>query len=188
MRFSWSLTWMSLALLTWTTGCEKPAAPQAKGGDSAKAATVAAKPSAEDEHDHPTHGPHEGDLIELGDEEYHAEFVHDEKTFDVTVYILDSSAKKAVPIAATEVVINIKPKDGKPEQHKLAAQPQEGDGEGKSSRFVSPKNKSVCDSIEAEAEARLQVTINGKAFSGEIVHDHEDHGHDDEHHDDSSKK
>lgn len=27
-------------------------------------------------HSHPTHGPHGGDLIELGNEEYHAELVH----------------------------------------------------------------------------------------------------------------
>ena len=30
----------------------------------------------EDGHAHPTHGPHGGDLIELGNEEYHAELVH----------------------------------------------------------------------------------------------------------------
>ncbi len=135
------------------------------------------------EHAHPSHGPHNGDLIELDDEEYHAEFVHDEKTCDVTIYILDSSAKKAVPIDAKEVVINLK-HDGKPEQYKLAAEPQEGDGPGKSSRFVSKKNDDLCHAIEEEgADAKLQLTIDGKPFIGNIEHDHDHEGHAHDHSD-----
>ncbi len=49
-------------------------------------------PATVDVHSHPTEGPHHGTLIELGKEEYHAELVHDDKM--VTIYILDSAAKK----------------------------------------------------------------------------------------------
>jgi hypothetical protein len=59
-----------------------------------------------DEHAHPNEGPHHGDLVELGNEEYHAEVVHGEAG-SVTVYILDSAAKVAVPIEAAELMINI---------------------------------------------------------------------------------
>lgn len=154
--------------------------------ESKPSATSDAKPTTEahaEEHAHPSHGPHNGDLIELGDEEYHAEFVHDEKTSDVTIYILDASAKNAVAIESSEVVINLK-HDGKPEQHKLSAEPQEGDGPGKSSRFMSKKNDDLCHAIEEEgADAKLQLTIDGKPFAGAIEHDHDHEGHDHDHSD-----
>jgi len=62
--------------------------------------------TAHAEHAHPGEGPHHGDLVELGNEEYHAEVVHGEGG-SVSVYILDSAAKSAVPIDATELTINI---------------------------------------------------------------------------------
>ena len=52
--------------------------------------------------EHPTEGPHHGDLIELGDEAFHAELVHDESD-TVTIYILDSSAQDEVSIAEESV-------------------------------------------------------------------------------------
>lgn len=136
-----------------------------------------AKPAAvEHAHDHPDHGPHEGELIELGDEEFHAELVHDEKTNDITIYILDSKAKSAVAIEATEVVINLK-QAGQPAQHKLTAEPDAGDAAGKSSKFVTKANADLGGALEQEAsEPRLQVTIQGKSYTGKIVHAH-DHAH-----------
>lgn len=131
------------------------------------------------EHAHPEVGPHKGHLIELGNEEYHAELVHAEDAGGkVTIYVLDSAAKKAVPIEATELTINLK-HDGKGEQFKLAADPQEGDGEGKSSRFVSD-DKELAEDLDADGtEARLVVEIAGKSFTGEIKHEHADeHGKD----------
>lgn len=182
MRYLISLP--ALALIGLVLGCaEKTATPPAADA-GAKATTKA----DHHDHDHPTRGPHDGDLIELGDEEYHAEFVHDEKTFDITIYILDASAKNAVAIEAAEVVINLK-HHGDPEQYKLAAEPLEGEG-AKSSRFVSKQNEDLCHAIEEEdADARLSVTINGTPYSGKLNHDHEGHDHDDhdheheEHHD-----
>lgn len=130
---------------------------------------------------HASHGPHDGHLIELGNEEYHAELVHDEAAGKVTIYVLDSGAKKAVPIEATELTINLK-HDGKGEQFKLAAAPQEGDGEGKSSRFVSD-DKELAEDLDHEGtQARLVIEIAGKSFTGEIKHDHdEEHGKDHKH-------
>ena len=120
---------------------------------------------------HPTEGPHHGGLIELGDEEYHAELVHEGDT--VTIHILDAAAKTEVPIAAAEVVVNAVI-DGKPRKFKLAA---EGASGGKASKFVST-DAALAKAIDSEdSNARLMVTIDGKAFNGAIVHD--DHaGHD----------
>jgi len=134
-------------------------------------------------HDHPSEGPHHGSLIELGsNEEYHAELVHDEKAGSVTIYMLDSSAKKSVPIEATELLINLS-HDGEMEQFKLAAKPDTDDPSGKSSRFVSTDEELAEDLDHEGAEAKLVVTIDGKQYHGSIEHDH-DHEDHDEHDDD----
>ena len=170
MRPSMNLSLASLVFIGFTLGCN-----DAKPGVAApeKPKDAASKP-VDDIHDHPSHGPNGGDLIELGDEEYHAELVHDEKVDDVTIFILDSSAKHAVAIEAIEVIINLK-HDGKPEQHKLVAEPTGSDAKGKSSRFIAKGNKDLSHAIEEEgADARLQLMIDGKSYSGTIEHDHEE--------------
>ncbi len=125
-------------------------------------------------HAHPTEGPHHGDLIELGNEEYHGELLHDAQS--VTIYILNGAADKQVPIDATEVTINTK-HDGQPEQFKLAAKPDASDPQGQSSCFVSNNPKLAGHIDEDGAEPRLVVTINGKSYRGEIRHDHAGHDH-----------
>ena len=62
-------------------------------------------------HEHHHHGPHNGHVMEIGGEEYHAEWTHDESG-KVTFYILDSDAKKEVPIEADEIArLKVKLKD-----------------------------------------------------------------------------
>ena len=124
-------------------------------------------------HAHPTEGPHHGDLIELGNEEYHAELLHDEQS--VTIYILNGAADEQVPIEATEITINTQ-HDGQPEQFKLAASSDQNDPAGMSSRFVSNNTDLAAHIDEEGAEHRLVLTINGKSYRGEIAHDH-DHAH-----------
>ncbi|MBI1315060.1 hypothetical protein GC176_27530 [bacterium] len=160
---------------------------------------------SEASHEHPSEGPHGGDLIELGNEEYHAELVHpyhhddnahahaDHKDGDdhkggheehgdpdhegVTIYILDGSAKESVAIDVAEITLNLS-HDGKPEQFKLTALPTETDPEGKSSRFASDDNDLLEHFHEEEIEGTLVLQINGKSYRGKVAHNHEDHGHD----------
>lgn len=144
--------------------------------------------AAPDEHHHAHgHGTHDGHLIELGDEDYHAELVFDEESRQIIVYVLDSAAKEAVALDVEEIALNLVI-DEQPVSLKLAAAPQEGDAEGRSSRFQIAGDQ-VPQEIhdEEDLEGRLSLTIDGVAFSGDIEHDHDhDHGHedhDDEHHD-----
>lgn len=130
-----------------------------------------------DDHGHASEGPHHGSLIELGGEEYHAEFVHDEDAGTVTIYILDGAAKEAVAIDSPDIAINLK-HDGKGEQFKLAASPDKGDPQGKSSRFVSTDKELGEDLEHEDADASLVLKINGKSYRGAIAHDHD---HDDDH-------
>lgn len=130
-----------------------------------------------DAHAHPSEGPHHGDLIELGNEEYHAEILHDDAA--VTIYVLDGAATEQVPIDATEITINAK-HDGTPEQFQLTASPDASDPAGQSSRFVSSDAELAAHLDEEGSDPRLVLTINGKSYRGEISHDH-DHDHEHEH-------
>lgn len=132
------------------------------------------------EHAHPAEGPHHGDLVELGNEDYHAEVVHNHDTGTLEIYILDSAATKQVAIDATELTINLS-HDGRPEQFVLAAKPDEGDEAGHSSRFVSDNKALAAHLDEDDTNPRLVVKINGKSYRGEIKHDHDHEGHDHAH-------
>lgn len=129
-------------------------------------------------HAHPAEGPHHGDLVELGAEEYHAEVVH-ESNGAVSVYLLDGTAKNAAPIDAAEVTFNVT-HDGKPEQFKLPADPEATDPAGTSSRFTLSGSE-LDKHLDVEgATAKLVVTISGKSYSGQLEHDH-DHAHEGDH-------
>jgi hypothetical protein len=131
------------------------------------------KPAGEkqSEHEHASAGPHGGALIELGDETYHVELVHDDRAGEITFYVLDGSAKKAVPIDAADVSVNLK-LAGQPKQFKVAAKADAGDSAGKSSRFFSA-DKELAEGLDAAgADAQLVLTIDGKQFRGAIAREH----------------
>jgi hypothetical protein len=138
---------------------------------------VAAAPTADHAHAHPSEGPHHGSLIELGKEDYHAELVHDEKTDTVTIYILDGAAAKAVPIPARQVTLNLRV-TGKPQQFTLPAARQEGDPEGSASAFTAA-SKPLGQALHAHgATGRLNVEIKGKVFVGKVGGHTHPHPHD----------
>lgn len=128
------------------------------------------------EHGH-EHGPHNGDLIELGEEEFHAEVVFDEESNKVIVYLLGPDAKAAVAIEAKELSLEMPGKDA-PVMHTLAAAPLDGEAEGKSSRFEI-KSEDLIEAFHHDPKAvgKFKVNLGGKDFIGEIKHSH-DHGHD----------
>ena len=95
------LTALPLALLSalYLAGCNGQG--QADKKDDGKTA----------EHVH-AHGPHGGALVELGDDEkYHAEWATDESG-KVTIWILDGTGEKEVPIGAEKVTIDTKDPKG----------------------------------------------------------------------------
>ena len=155
-------------LLLATAGCYKSGE---QGG--------AKKPAETHEHDHPTVGPHKGSLIELGVEEYHAELVHDDDAHKVTIYLLGPDAKTIATSSEATIPLNFVV-DGKPVQYALKAAPQDGDAAGSSSRFELV-DEALCKAIDDEkAKGKLNVTLGGKPYSGELKHDHghdHDHGH-----------
>ncbi len=132
-------------------------------------------PAVDGGHHHPE-GPHKGLIIELGDDEYHAELLHDDEAKTVTVYLLDSTAKVAAPIDAKEIQINLS-HDGNAEQFTLVASPEADDSDGQSSKFISDSVELAEDLDHHDTQAQLVVPISGKQYRGTIKH-HDDHGED----------
>lgn len=167
---------LSLAVALGTVGCNsssdyKPVADVKK-----------AKPlPGHDDHDHGAKGPHGGGIIELGEEEYHAEIVVDHDSHAVVVYVLGKDAKTAQPIAATEVKVTPEGKD--PLTLKAAA--QKDDPEGKVSKFELVNDDVVHQLMDAGfIHGDLAITIADKPYTGHIDY----HLDGSDHHDDHDEK
>ena len=87
------------------------------------------------DHGHGHHGPNGGEIVEVGNEEFHAEVVVDENEHRIDVFILGSDAKTAKPIAASEIAISFKHGE-EVEEFKLAASALDGEAEDQASRFT----------------------------------------------------
>ena len=161
----------------WLAGCSDGDSNLSSGNGASPVVTDETREAGADaEHAHPSEGPHHGDLVELGNEEFHAEIVHGEGG-SVSVYVLDSAAKAAVPIDATELMINVT-HDGSAEQYMLLADRDAADPEGKSSHFILKHEKLAAHLDSHDASAKLVVMINDKSYFGKIEHDHDaDHKH-----------
>jgi len=134
-----------------------------------------------DDHDHHHHGeehkaPHGGHLRELGEHAYHAEFVFDDDAHSITVYLLDKEAEKGVSIDAEELVLKLSI-TAQMNSFPLAAQPQEDDPEGQSSRFVST-DEGLFERFEDDKQLAglIDVTIAEKSYRI-IVTRVSDHSH-----------
>lgn len=127
---------------------------------------------------HPSEGPHGGHLIVLGNEAYHAELLHDEQTHTVTVHLLDATGKQPVSAPQTEITVQLF--QGREfVSYPLKAVPRPGDAGGTASEF-HVVDEALCDALshEDEVQGRLQVTVEGKSFTGNIEHTgHDPQGH-----------
>ncbi len=142
-------------------------------------------PTAQDPGDvHPTEGPHGGHLIELGNEEYHAELLHDEQAHTVTVHLLDAAGKQPVAAGQPEIMVQLF-QDRQFVSYALKAVPKAGDAADTASEFQIV-DQALCNilSHEDKVRGRLQVTIDQQPYTGTIEHESHDHeGHDHEGHD-----
>jgi hypothetical protein len=146
-------------------------------GNSAPDAEHEDEHADHDEHDHAALGPHGGDVVELGSEDYHAEVVHEDDS--VTVYMLDSTARRAQAVDASEILVNAR-HAGRAEQFRLAALPDEGPA-GMFSRYASTDPELFADVASGHAEVEVVVNISGKQYRGSLEHHHDAPGHDHPH-------
>jgi hypothetical protein len=167
-----SAAWMFVALTSFGIAQQKAPpttrATKAQTGDSHS-------------HHHENKGPHHGELMEIGKEEYHAEIVLNESKHQLDIYLFDSNASTAVDIDAQFLALNMKI-GGKPMQFKLKPVRQETDRPGMASCF-SLVSKDMIDGMHhANADARLALKIAQKPYTLKLEHKH-DHKHDHENHD-----
>ena len=133
-------------------------------------------PAGDHDHEHGAKGPHGGGLIELGAEEYHAELVVDHDVHSIVVYVLGKDAKTPELVTATEVTVTPEGKDAVT----LKAAPQQGEADGKTSKFAAENDDLVHAWMEAKfVHGDLRITIGDKNYVGHIdYHMDGDHDHD----------
>ena len=160
---------LALAASIGLVGC--PATTGSKDGGGVKE-------GAEAEHAHVHHGPHNGHLMEIGEEEYHAEWTDDESG-KVTFYFLDGEAKKEVPVEAEEITIEVKIGDKEPILYKLAAVNLQ-DKKASTFELVDKNLQGVLDTLSEGVSAKFpSLTIGGKNFENLKIeeHKHDEHEH-----------
>ena len=168
-----------LAFVVTSAGCKpvaEQATPVANTGDTNSDEPIIMDempPMLDDVPGHPEHGPHGGDLVELGKEAFHAELVHGDG--GIAMYILDGSATKQVAIASEKLVVSLK-HDGQVAAFDLAAEPDDGESAGQSSRFTSTEPK-LDQWLDAGADGAVAIQIEGKSYTGKISHNHDHAGH-----------
>lgn len=178
-------SFLSLIAVLSLVGCQPSAENDKSNGRSETPVDAEESPSTHDEHAHAEHGPHGGELLELGKEAYHVEVVHNDDA--LSMHVLDGAATTPVAIAAEQLTVSLK-QDGKVESFDLAASPEATDPAGKTSRFTSTES-TLHKWLDAGAEGAVTLEIDGKSFTGAISHDH-DHAHehgDHESHDDDER-
>ena len=117
-------------------------------------------------------GPHDGTIADWGGGKFHVEFTVDHDKQQATVYVLGSDEKTATPIDAESIELAITDPEM---QVVLSANPQEGDPEGKSSRFVGT-HESL--GVVQEYAGTLTGVVDGTPYSGDFSEEaHDDHEH-----------
>jgi hypothetical protein len=125
---------------------------------------VEPKPQGAAPAEHAGHGagPHEGVVTDWGGGKYHVEFTVDHGKQEATVYILGSDEKTPAPVKATNVLLTI---DDPKFEVELKPQPQEGDTEGASSRYVGRHEKL---GIVRDFSGAISGEIEGTPYSGDF--------------------
>lgn len=165
-RSAWFCSGLVLAMLGFLVGCggEKPGTPPSKPGDE--------KNHKVDENAHVghEHGPNGGEVIELGEEEYHLEWDRDDKTDTVTFYLLDKDLKNVTESDAKE--IKIVSKVGEKENTYTLPHVASESETAKSWKFELADKALITALIAPEGVTnQLIISVGGKEYSAAIKHD-----------------
>jgi hypothetical protein len=167
---------LALAAIAGLVGCDKPS--DTAMNNSAKVANGHSHDHGHGAHDHivkgHSHGsgPHDGTVADWGGGKYHVEFTVDHAKQQATVYIFGSDEKSPSPIDAKSIELSIK----NPEMLvTLQASPQEGDTEGKASRFIGTHEKL---GVVQEYAGTMTGVVDGTPYSGDFEEEaHGNHKH-----------
>ncbi len=159
-------SWLVLALLLGFSGCNNKSDSEFKSQEPGKTVAPAHL-------EHP-HGPHDGHMADLGtDHTLMVEITYKADPREIAVYVVDhNDPKKAVALEAKSMTLEL---HGDKSPLTLSAEPQEGDPEGKASKFMVA-GTAIPESVKSieDIEGDLKVEVGGKMLEA-------DFGHDDEH-------
>ena len=114
-------------------------------------------------------GPHHGQLIALGENEYFAEIVDDEEAGVVTAYMLDNTARTPAAIESPDVTI-LTNHEGKSKKFRLSKAPETTDAEGLSSCYKLADAKLSKDLGREGVRYYFSVTIEEKTYRSSVDH------------------
>lgn len=121
------------------------------------------------EHHHES-GPHGGHILELG--AYHGEITYADGK--VSVYILADDAETAVPLENAEVTL-LAGEGESAVSVSLAADPQDGEENGQSSRYSASEGlPDGLNDIE-DVHGSVTVKVGEETYTAAIEHDHDHH-------------
>lgn len=167
---------VSLSLAIWLTGCGG-AIPD-RSGDPAQTSKTHAADAAEHDHAHEAEqeGPHGGHLVELAHHRNHVEWLHDDKTGKVILYVLDKNVHDAPGLAVADVVITTAITGGATTDYGF--HPVEtGDGTPATPCFwCQDKSLLTALKIGKGVTSTLRLKIDQQPFAVQIEH-HEHAGH-----------
>jgi hypothetical protein len=180
MRFktAWVITaWIGFVLSV--AGCQPASQSTSETQPDASSTTQHGHDHA---HDHAQGGPHGGHLVCLAPDstqegaEYHAEWLHDDESGQITVFLLDAEAENEVTIPTETIEIEVTVGD-ETRQHLLAAVRGESAG---ASQFQLT-DKSLVEALKAAGhgvEATILAEIEGASYRGAVEHEgHSGHQH-----------
>ncbi len=169
MLFSRFVLALSVAASLGLAGCT-PSEPAARPFTPHDDVTNIAPPEA-----HQEHGPNGGHIVELGEEEFHAEVAMD-KARKLTVYLLDGEVKHAKPVENGTLQIATQV-DGKEVVLDLVAAPLDTEKDGHCSRFELAADKVPGAVMDIEGlTGDLSLKFGDKSLKSSLTESH-DHGH-----------
>ena len=183
-----SLLPLALAVGLWSAGCNNtPPAGTTTGdkagehGDAHGEHDHAEHDHAGHDHDHGHEGPHQGHLLEPDTEGYHFEWTHTEDG-KVTVYVLDGSAKKDLPIKASEIAIDVKIGEKVQSFQLPAVDANEADKTASKFEIVDKQLLGVLEALDPKGEgvtATVIANVEGldKPITAKIEADSHEHKH-----------
>ncbi|OYP38210.1 hypothetical protein [Rhodopirellula sp. MGV] len=117
-------------------------------------------------------GPHDGTIADWGGGKFHVEFTVDHDQQQATVFVLGSDEKTPASIDAESIELSI---SDPAMQVTLDASPQEGDPEGKASRFIGKHEKL---GVVQEYAGTMSGVVEGTPYSGDFAEvAHDEHAH-----------
>ena len=160
---------ISILVLLLVVGCQQPSSPPPPAtGDGHQ---------HEGEHAHAPGalGPQGGHVLELGEEQYHAEWTHEDLSGEIVIYLLDADIKQDVTTTAELITITTTIR-GESQTYELAADNQDQGDPPRPTRFktTNPNLLTAQKQAGSGVKAEMRVIIDGTFFRGTFEkHDHD---------------